>query len=185
MDISLPTMQNTTDRRPLGEYATGTCITDVQWPNHRTWSAIFFDEHWRVIGGEMERIFNMVRAALVANPKVKNKDLMARAREIDPAAMNGMTGPQFHAKFRLAVSRERAKRNGTTKPRTRKPKMPLAEAKSTRSRKAGNLDHVRSTLIEFAVAVQAAESRSDLVKVIAGVDSWAERIVSKPKDTNV
>jgi len=63
--------------------------------------------------------------------------------------------------------------------------MPLAEAKSTRSRKAGNLDHVRSTLIEFAVAVQAAESRSDLVKVIAGVDSWAERIVSKPKDTNV
>ena len=100
------------------------------------------------------------------NPKVKNRELYKRAMEIAPQAVKNLSLRQFHATYRLPASRERAIRNGTIKPRKTKPRTTLSGA-----------NRVRSILLDFAEELSKAESRSELVKVIGGVDKWVARVV--------
>jgi hypothetical protein len=147
----------------------------------------------------IERVKNMVRHTLVVKPDVSNRELLARAKEIAPDAVEGMSLRQFHGKFRLPIVRfemtpKRAKRNGdgtrgeTTGPPARNAKegqvassKPKPKPKRGRKKVAAAPDAVngavRKVLIDFAVELEKAESRSELVSVIAGVDDFVERIV--------
>jgi hypothetical protein len=107
----------------------------------------------------------MVRSTLVVDPKVKNRELYKRAMEIAPLAVKDLSLRQFHAQYRLPASRERAIRNGTIKPRTRKPP------------RLSGANRIRGILLEFAEELTSAESRSDLVRVIGGIDAWVAKIV--------
>ncbi len=141
----------------------------------------------------VERVRNMVRHSLVASPNVKNKELFDRAREIAPEVVKDLTIQQFHAKFRLPVLRNEmgrktsrqpgsarrsgasdAAKTGTTSPRKR-------TARSTRrSRTAapsGQQGAVREVLVEFAMELEKAESRSDLIRVMGDMDGWVARIL--------
>ena len=115
-----------------------------------------------------ERVLNMVRSTLVVNPKVKNRELYKRAMEIAPQAVKDLSLRQFHATYRLPASRERAIRNGTIKPRKRGSAPPQTVRDRTGSARI---------LLEFAEELSKAESRSDLVRVIGGVDKWVAEIV--------
>ena len=150
----------------------------------------------------VERVKNMVRHSLVAKPDVSNRELFARAVEIAPAAVDGLSLRQFHARFRLPVIRHEMIR----KPRPKKEpsqtqSQPTASvAPGVRSQKAGRktrtvkqrrslayANHyseseamrpeVRAALVEFAVQLEGAEERRDLVRVIAGMDTFVDRIL--------
>lgn len=146
----------------------------------------------------VQRVKNMVRHSLIASPGVTNKELYARAHEIAPQAVEGLSLRQFHARFRLPVMvHEMGPR------RKRKPKSvnrsaqvdsgsqggaaagAVARPRKPRRSRAGKAaeptaalqSEVREVLVEFAVRLEKAESRSDLVRVVGGVDEVAARIL--------
>ena len=145
----------------------------------------------------VQRVKNMVRHSLVVSPKVTNRELFARAQEIAPQAVEGLSLRQFHARFRLPVllnemgnrrvRRARAERTPEGEVAAR----PAATAGSSRKiqkttrprRRAGaspapGLEAaMREILVEFAVQLESAESRSDLVRVMGGVDGYTARIL--------
>lgn len=53
----------------------------------------------------VDRVKNMVRHSLIAKPDITNRELLARAREIAPQAVEGLSLRQFHARFRLPIMR--------------------------------------------------------------------------------
>jgi hypothetical protein len=144
----------------------------------------------------------MVRHSLVAKPDVSNRELFARAVEIAPAAVDGLSLRQFHARFRLPVIRHemmrrpRPKKEPTQtqlqptgsdapdaptrkagrKSRTVKPRRSLAYANHYSESEAMRPE-VRAALVEFAVQLEGAEQRRDLVRVIAGMDTFVDRIL--------
>jgi hypothetical protein len=158
----------------------------------------------------VERVKNMVRHTLVVKPDVSNRELMARAKEIAPEAVEGLSLRQFHGRFRLPVVRfemtpkQRAKKNGgTTKSSAAAEATPSrngtakadpasvkkAPGRSRKGRKkqaaeaAAIIDsNVRSVLVDFAVELEKAESRSELVTVMAGIDDYVKRIVDAAED---
>jgi hypothetical protein len=146
----------------------------------------------------IQRVKNMVRHSLVVSPKVTNRELFARAQEIAPQAVEGLSLRQFHARFRLPVllnemGVKRARR-ARSEPRAEGEvaARPLAIARpSAKARKAvrprrradgspapGAEAAVREILVEFAVQLEGAQSRGDLVRVMGGVNDVVARILN-------
>lgn len=155
----------------------------------------------------VERVKNMVRHTLVVKPDVSNRELLDRAREIAPDVVDGMTLRQFHGKFRLPIVRfemtpKRPKKNGTADQsaasngaksgtaQEQKAATSQSKPRQKRSRRKTAVTPeamtgaVRKVLIDFAVELEKAESRSELVSVIAGVDTFVERIVDAASNAN-
>jgi hypothetical protein len=146
----------------------------------------------------IQRVKNMVRHSLVVSPKVTNRELFARAQEIAPQAVEGLSLRQFHARFRLPVllnemGIKRARR-ARSEPRAEgdvAARAPAAARPSAKARKAvrprrrtdgslapGAEAAVREILVEFAVQLEGAESRGDLVRVMGGVNDVVARILN-------
>jgi hypothetical protein len=141
----------------------------------------------------VERVRNMVRHSLVASPNVKNKELFDRAREIAPEVVKDLTIQQFHAKFRLPVLRNEMGRKNPGQPRSGRRtgtsegangSGPSPRKRTTRSARrsrasapSGQQAAVRDVLVEFAMDLEKAESRSDLIRVMGDMDSWVARIL--------
>jgi hypothetical protein len=148
----------------------------------------------------VDRIKNMVRHALIATPGVTNRELLSRAREIAPEAVEGLSLQQFHGKYRLPImryemseeSRARIREASAKSRRTRKSKRtrsstagPAAKKnrKQRTSRRAISASTafrsaVRAVLVDFAVTLEKAESRADLVQAMARLDAHVDRIVN-------
>jgi hypothetical protein len=148
----------------------------------------------------VERVKNMVRHSLVAKPDVTNRELFDRAMEIAPSAVEGLSLRQFHARFRLPVIRHEmirrprpkkepsqtqaqssgasapARANKAKKTRTRKSRRSMIGANAAMEAEAMRPD-VRAALVEFAVQLEGAEERRDLVRVVAGMDTFVDRIL--------
>ena len=146
----------------------------------------------------------MVRHTLVVKPDVSNRELLSRAKEIAPDAVEGLSLRQFHGKFRLPIVRfemgpRKAKANGAAKADgsgakaetkstapAAKPAAASTARKRPRRKSAGATveisGSVRQVLVEFAVELEKAESRSDLVSVMGGVDDYVKRIIGVADD---
>jgi len=142
----------------------------------------------------VERVKNMVRRTLVVSPSVKNKELYDRAMEIAPEAVKDLTIQQFHAKYRLPVLRHEMGRRPARRPRvdrsetdgasgTRQAPAGKRASRSARRGAAGQEAAVREVLVDFAMALEKAESRSELVRVVSDVDRWVARIVAATSRT--
>jgi hypothetical protein len=146
----------------------------------------------------VERVKNMVRHTLVVKPDVSNRELLARAQEIAPEAVDGLSLRQFHGKYRLPIVRfemapRKARKNGAaehadgeakagTRSSTTAKAPPSTKQKRGRRKTSGAQveihGEVRQVLVDFAVELEKAERRSELVGVMAGVDDFVNRIVS-------
>ncbi|HUF68557.1 MAG TPA: hypothetical protein VMM79_07850 [Longimicrobiales bacterium] len=147
----------------------------------------------------VERVKNMVRHTLVVKPDVSNRELLARAQEIAPEAVDGLSLRQFHGKYRLPIVRfemapRKARKNGaaehadgeakagTRSSTTAKATPPSTKQKRGRRKTSGAQveihGEVRQVLVDFAIELEKAERRSELVGVMAGVDDFVNRIVS-------
>jgi len=114
-----------------------------------------------------EKVLAMVRQELEKDPAVTNKTLLGKAKRLS-RAVGRLSPRQFHAKYRLKVSRELA----PAKPRAKR------TARSTAAKKppAPDREAVRSVLLALATEVAAAD-KAAMVGVVASLDRYVDRIV--------
>jgi hypothetical protein len=163
-----------------------------------------------------QRVLDMVRRELVQNPEIDNATLYEKARQLDPAAMNGVDRRQFNARYPLRVKRFEMRARKPKPPREPRPKAqrpaPATEAGEPassaaprrqaegegpprRRARAGTAgarpanpelrsvlrslarDGVRDVLLRFAADMANADSRGELVGVVAGVDQYVDEIL--------
>jgi hypothetical protein len=130
---------------------------------------------------------DMVRRELVQNPDVNNAVLFEKALQIDPAAMEGVDRRQFNARYPLQVKRRemapRPKKPGTAKPR-RRARQPDGKAVAVAVGAPLSVlrtmarDGVRDVLLRFAQDLANAETRGDLVTVVASTDQYVDQILA-------
>lgn len=122
-----------------------------------------------------ERIMEMVRHALAADPKVTNRELLERARKLAPEAVEGLGLRQFHGRYRLPAARDRSAARRTARPARKKVEPSVRRAADPGSPARAE---VREAFLQFAVELSSAERRADIVRAVARIDTWVERIVT-------
>ncbi len=116
-----------------------------------------------------EKVMAAVEKALKKNPDASVDELQEVGKKVNPA-VSRLTKRQFHARYPLQVKR---KMNPPKRRRSRKKK----------SRRKGNSadgaarEAVRGTFLEFASDLAAAEARKDVVRVVANVDSYVDKVL--------
>jgi hypothetical protein len=135
-----------------------------------------------------EKVLAMVRREIGRNPAVTNEVLVNKAVAID-RSVRKLSRQQFHGIYRLTAARalrppnrrRRKPREGGQGPSVdggtkRKARLPAPSASVPQ---AENPDRaaVRAALLEFARDVARAESKADVVGVLASIDRYVERVV--------
>lgn len=116
-----------------------------------------------------DEIMEMVRQRLSEDPDAENKDLYAKATEIDPS-VDDLTLRQFHARYPLQVKRQMAqkRRGGRSRRET-----------SSRGRGAGvDREAIRTTLLRFARDVSAADGKAEMIDILSSVDDYVDDVVN-------
>jgi hypothetical protein len=125
---------------------------------------------------QVERVRDLVRRALVTNPSVTNKELYERAMEVAPEAVKDLTLLQFHARFRLPIIRNEMVHRPDRKPGDRPARRPR---RRPAPRPAGSMRaDLRDLLVRFAVELESAGNRTDLIRVVAGMDKVIDEILA-------
>ena len=129
-----------------------------------------------------EKVMAMVEEALEKEPGIDNTTLHDRVKSKFPH-IGKLTLRQFHARYPLQVKRRKARKSKSDgKTKTKTTRAPRKRA-STRSRKSATKaagdgrDAVRQILLGFAADLSAAEDRSQVVKVLANVDRYVDKLV--------
>ena len=129
--------------------------------------------------GDVAAVMEYVERTLEANPGVTNADLFAGAREIDPS-VGQLSGRQFHAKYPLQVKARLAKATAP-KPKTPpEPEVPTAEeptAPDLSSAGEGDPLAVRRLLLDLAKELASAESKAEVIEVMARLDDYVAEIM--------
>lgn len=151
-----------------------------------------------------EKVQARLREVLDERPDASTDVLQDEARQVDPS-LGSLSRRQFNAGYVLPVKRERAPADrpkparaarGTKKKGARRGKRgqqaaaASAPAEGTRRRGGGaaaaetapasgggERERVREILLRFARDLTAAESRSQIIDVLAGLDSYADEVV--------
>ena len=129
--------------------------------------------------GDGAAVMEYVERTLEANPGVTNADLFAGAREIDPS-VGQLTGRQFHARYPLQV-KARLARAAAPEPKTPpEPEVPTAEKTGDEDalpQQAGDPVAVRRLLLDLAKELASAESKSEVIDVMARLDDYVAEIM--------
>jgi len=122
--------------------------------------------------GDGAAVMEYVERTLEANPGIANADLFAGAREIDPS-VGQLTGRQFHAKYPLQVKARLAKAA------VPKPKTPPEPEGDPEAQQAGEGDPlgVRGLLLDLSRGLGSAESRAEVIEVMARLDDYVAEIM--------
>ena len=118
-----------------------------------------------------EKVMSVVEEALRQNPKASVDDLFEIARGVNPSVAD-LNKRQFNARYPLQVKRKLAP------PRRRKPRKAKAAAgKAHPKAAASQRELVRASFLRFASDLAGAEARQDVVRVVAGVDSYVDEVL--------
>lgn len=124
-------------------------------------------------------VMKMVRKELDKNPDAENKDLYAKATEIDDS-IDELTLRQFHARYPLQVKRQKAQKSRGGKKKTKKKSSTSRKSKARgRKRSSGSgvdRDRIRGTLLRFAKEVSAASGTAEMVDLITNVDDYVDEV---------
>lgn len=126
-----------------------------------------------------DRVMNLVRAELDANPEVKTGELFEKAKRMEPS-LGMLTIRQFHARYPLQIKRKlaqgRPRKKAKDKAASGSGRVRGRRGRRARAELAGR-DDVRSILLQFAGEIAAAEGKVDVVKVIGGIDGYVDRVI--------
>ena len=125
------------------------------------------------------KVMEFVEGQLKKTPGVSSGDLHQITKK-KFRSVGKLSVRQFHATYPLQVRRKAAPKRSRPK-RGRSAGGSVRKSGSTRSDGGSNRDAVRTTLLEFASDIAAANERADLVKVLAGVDGYVDRIMGSVK----
>jgi len=139
--------------------------------------------------GDGAAVMEYVERTLEANPGIANAELFAGAREIDPSVA-ALSARQFHAKYPLQV-KARLARAAAPEPKTPpEPEEAMAEEPTAADvSSAGESDPetpptgegdplaVRRLLLDLAKELARAESKAEVIEVIARLDDYVAEIM--------
>lgn len=129
-----------------------------------------------------EKVMKMVEKELEKNPDISVSDLFEKAKKVS-SDIGELTNRQFHARYPLQVKRRKAMKSGgkkkTAAPKRRKKRTSTSRKKTVSAGTASdaNREAVRGEFLSFASDLTAAEARKDLVKVLANVDRYVDRVL--------
>ena len=129
--------------------------------------------------GNGAAVMEFVERTLEANPGISNADLFARAREIDPSVAD-LSARQFHAKYPLQVKARLARAAGPEPETPPEPEVPTAiepAASKAPSEVMGDPAAVRRLLLELAKELASAETKADVIGVMARLDDYVAEIM--------
>jgi hypothetical protein len=110
---------------------------------------------------KVEKVMAMVEDELKKNSEVSTEELKAKAEKIDDS-IRSLTDRQFFARFPLQVKRRMPKR------RRQGPTKAAAKKNGRKQRQAMDREEqFRAILFDFAEEVVAAETRADILRVMA------------------
>jgi hypothetical protein len=118
---------------------------------------------------DLDEIMRFVEAELAVDPAMESSAIHERAKTRFPG-VEDLSLRQFNARFPLQVKRQQAHRD-RGKRRGRSPRARRG-ASGLRSQTA-----IREAFLEFASDLAATESREGLVRVVAGVDAYVDRVM--------
>ncbi len=138
-----------------------------------------------------DKVLALVEAELKKNPGATTEELQLVAKKKYPSA-GKLSKRQFNARYALQIKRRKPRGEGVKKavkaPRRGRRKVAVTEAtvkvRAPRGRKAAAVaaaasfdrDAVRQQFLRFASDITAAESRRDLVRVLASVDKYVDAV---------
>ncbi len=129
--------------------------------------------------GDGTAVMEYVERTLEANPGVKNADLFAGAREIDPSVAE-LSARQFHARYPLQVKARLARAAAPEPTPPREPEVPTVEetaAEDAPPPHEGDPVAVRRLLLDWAKELASAESKAEMIEVIARLDDYVAEIM--------
>lgn len=123
-----------------------------------------------------------VEDTLKKSPGMGLEELFEKAKEVS-ASIGELDKRQFNARYPLQVkrraalaSRPRAKAGRRTAGSRGKGARRASTGK-TKSPSDASRDSVRNVLLQFAMDIAGAQERKDLVKVLANVDRYVDRVL--------
>ncbi|MFQ5536136.1 MAG: hypothetical protein ACE5GJ_01670 [Gemmatimonadota bacterium] len=122
-------------------------------------------------GKTEEKIRAAVEAEIKRNPSATVDQLWEVAKSISPA-VGRLTKRQFHARYPLQIKRKLAP------PRKRKARKTSGRRRAAPAKPTAVRDEVRAVFLKFASDLAAAETRKDVVKVVAGVDRYVDQALA-------
>ncbi|MCY3547045.1 MAG: hypothetical protein OXH49_09195 [Gemmatimonadetes bacterium] len=129
--------------------------------------------------GDGAAVMEYVERTLEANPGIANADLFAGAREIDPS-VGQLTGRQFHARFPLQVKARLARAAAPEAKTPPEPEVPTAEETAAADAppvETGDPVAVRRLLLDLAKELASAESKAEVIEVMARLDEYVAEIM--------
>ena len=112
------------------------------------------------------KVMKMVETEIKKDPDISNPDLFKKAVSIDKT-VEKLSPRQFNAMYPLQVKRAMK----PSRPRKR------SNRAKRKSGKDGSRDQVRAVLLALAKDVAGAQSKGDVVDVIAGIDGYVDRVL--------
>ncbi len=129
--------------------------------------------------GDGVAVMEYVERMLEANPGIANAELFAGAREIDPSVA-ALSARQFHAKYPLQVKARLAKAAAPEPKTPPEPEAAMAgEPTAPDESPAGEGDPlaVRRLLLDLAKELANAESKAEVIEVMARLDDYVAEIM--------
>ena len=129
--------------------------------------------------GDGAAVMEYVERTLEANPGIANADLFAGAREIDPS-VGQLTGRQFHARYPLQVKARLARAAAPEAKTPPEPEVPTAEETAAADAppvETGDPVAVRRLLLDLAKELASAESKAEVIEVMARLDEYVAEIM--------
>ena len=129
--------------------------------------------------GDGAAVMEYVERTLEANPGIANADLFAGAREIDPS-VGQLSARQFHAKYPLQVKARLAKAAAPKPKPPPEPEVPTAQETAEEDappKQAGDPVAVRRLLLDLAKELASAESKAEVIEVMARLDDYVAEIM--------
>ena len=137
-----------------------------------------------------EKVYDRVRQELGKNPNLGSTELYEQAKQMEKS-IGQDTLQQFHARYVLPIKRQQASASGGgrrgRKGRTRKSKAPTTGGKTARKpgrrvkstqNGGSDRDQIRTILLKFAQDLSAAETKSEVVKVMTRLDNYVSDIAA-------
>ena len=135
-----------------------------------------------------EKVFERVRQELTKNPGLGSRELYDMAQQMEKS-VGQQSLQQFHARYVLPIKREQS--NGGRRRKGKKAtggraRAATAKAAGTgtrgprrRRQQGSERDVVRAVLLKFAQDFSAAETKTEIVKVMSRLDSYVDDITAR------
>lgn len=122
-----------------------------------------------------DKVMALVEDEIRRNPDIETSTLYEKAKSSIPS-VGKLSLRQFNARYPLQIKRRMAMSDTSKSP---KPSASRGGRRKARAQRAagGDRDAVRQVLLRFAADLSAADDRSDVVRVLAGIDGYVDDVV--------